>query len=178
MEKIRREIRLFWTRNGKLLLQIIGVIALIILVIQGLNQYTILQNKEKSKKMEATQEQRKQEQIQRKKNGEYKSLISTFINYCNNEKIDEAYNMLSETCKQEKYLTITNFKENYINKVFDRKKDCEITLQENNIFKIIFWEDLLQAGTIANRKQIEDYYMIEEDVLGNKTIYINLYHNI
>ena len=58
MEKIRRQIKLFWTQNGKLLLQIVGISALVILVIQGLNQFAILQNQdeEKRKSFKATRE--------------------------------------------------------------------------------------------------------------------------
>jgi len=178
MEKIRREIRLFWTRNGKSLLQIIGVIFLIISVIQGLNRYTILQNEEKQEKLLATQEQREKEKLQKEKDKDYKNIISTFINCCNNKDIEIAYNMLSKTCKQDKYSTVKEFEEKYINKIFDNKKDCKIILKENKIYKILLLEDILQSGTIENRKQVEDYYSIEEDVLGNMTININLYNSI
>lgn len=178
MEKIRREIRLFWVRNGKLLLQIIGVIVLIILVVQGLNQFTIINNKAKEEELLATQEERENQKIQKKKENEYKNLILTFVDYCNNKEIDKAYEMLSGTCKKEKYPTHNEFEEKYINKVFKQKKDCEIDILQNNVFKVVLLQDILQAGTIENREKIEDYYSVEEDVLENKSININLYNNI
>lgn len=177
MEKIRREIKLFWTRNGKLLLQIIGSIALVILIIQGANQYVIMQNKQKEKETLSHKEEREQEKIKENTNNQYKEYISTFLDYCNNEKIEEAYKMLSENCIKEKYQTIDIFKKNYINKIFNYKKEYQITLQ-NDIYKITFLEDILQAGTVENRKQLEDYYSVNEDVLGEKSININIYNNI
>lgn len=177
MEHIRREIKLFWARNGKPLLQIIGFILLVIMVIQGLNQYTILSNKEKAEQELETKEQRETEKKKQEDIKEDKEFISKFIDYCNKNNIEEAYQMLSTKCKEKKYLSIKNFKEKYINKIFGDKKDFEITLKEDNIYKIVFLEDILQAGKIENRRKIEDYYRIEEDVLGNKTITINLYNN-
>lgn len=178
MEKIRREIRLFWTRNGKLLLQIIGTIALIILAIQGLNQYTILKNKEEAEKKLINQEKIEKEKKKKKEIEKDKETISKFINYCNEKKINEAYKMLSEDCKKTKYLTITDFEEKYIKKIFEYKKDYEISLQENNTYKIVFLEDILQAGSTEKRNKLEDYYSIKEDVLGDKTININLNDSI
>lgn len=175
MEKIRREIRLFWTRNGKLLLQIIGSIALVILVIQGANQYVIMQNKQKE--TSAYKEEKEHEKIKDNTDKEYKEYISVFLDYCKNDRIEEAYNMLSENCKKEKYPTIDFFKKNYINKIYSYKREYQITLQ-NDIYKITFLEDILQAGTVENRKQLVDYYGLNEDVLGEKSININIYNNI
>ena len=174
MEKIRREIKLFWTRNGKLLLQIIGSISLVILVIQGANQYVIMQNKQKEKETLAHKEEREQEKIKQNIDKEY---INVFLDYCKNDRIEEAYNMLSENCKKEKYPTIDFFKKNYINKIYNYKREYQITLQ-NDIYKITFLEDILQSGKVENRKQLVDYYSVNEDVLGEKTIIINLYNNI
>ena len=178
MEKIRREIKLFWTRNSKSLFQIIGIIAIIIAFIQGLNRYAILKSKDEKAKLELTYEERKQEQMQQKKENEDKELIFSFIDYCNKKNILEAYKMLSDNCKKNYYPTMQEFEENYVKKVFNSKKDCKVTVQEDKTYKIVFLEDILQAGTIENRKDLEECYSIEEDVLGNKTININLYNKI
>ena len=176
MEKIRREIKLFWTRNGKSLLQIIGFIAIVILIIQALNKYTILKNEYENSKIDY--EQIEKEKIQKRNEKEDKDFIVSFVDYCNNKDVKKAYDMLSEECKQTKYSTIEQFEQKYLNKVFNNKKDCEIVLQQNNIYKIIFLKDILQSGALENRDDLQDYYTIKEDVLGNKTININLYNNI
>ena len=176
MEKIRREVKLFWTRNGKSLFQVLGFIAVVILIVQGLNQLAKLQNEDES--FSITNEQIEKENNKKKKEDEDKNVILTFISYCNNAEIMKAYEMLSADCKKNKYSTIEEFQKKYINKVFKSKKDCEIVVEYENVYKIIFLKDLLQAGTIENRKELEDYYCIVEDVLGNKTININLYNNI
>lgn len=176
MEKVRREIKLFFTRNGKSLLIIIGFIAVVILSIQTLNQYA--KEKDDGETSKISYEQIEEKQLQWENQEKDKNIIYTFIEYCNNKNITKAYEMLSDECKQKKYVTIVEFEEKYLNKVFRDKKDCEITFIEDNLYKITFLKDLLQAGTIENREDLEDYYSIQEDVLGNKTININFRNNI
>lgn len=178
MENIKRKIRLFFVSYGKLLFKIVGTILLIILIIQGLNQYTILQNKEKEQKMVETRNEREEKKKKKESIENDKIIITQFINYCNNKDISKAYELISEKCKQEKYLTIKDFDEKYINKIFNKKRECQIFYQDDNTYKIFLLEDALQAGATENRNQIEDYYTVEENVLGERTININLYNNI
>lgn len=173
MEKIRREIKLFWTRNGKSLLQILGFIAVVILIVQTLNE--LAKVKDNTNISEIDYEQK---YIQQEKQNEDKKIILMFIEYCNSSNLLQAYEMLSEECKIRQYPTIEEFKEKYINKVFTTKRDCKITWQQENIYKITFLKDILQTGTLENIEDIEDYYGIKEDVFGNKTLNINLYSNI
>lgn len=171
MEKIKRKIKLFWTQNGKPLLQILGVILLIILAIQAANQYVIMQNKSE-KTLEYQQQKKKSNNTKVDKN-----YIDKFIKYCNENNVNEAYKMLSKNCKMEKYPSVEIFRDKYISKIFQYKRDYKIDEEENN-YKITFFEDALQSGKIENRGYIEDIYHIEEDVLEGKCININLYNNI
>ena len=177
MEKIRREIKLFWTRNGKLLLKIIGVIILIIFCVQSANEVAKMKNKQEEEYLLKNKENIERERLKKEKQQEYIEYISEFLDKCINKQIKEAYEMLSEECKEKKYSTIESFKINYIDKIFNHKREYKIT-QEGESFKVTFLEDILEAGKLENREKIEDYYCVEEDVLEVKRISINLYSNI
>lgn len=178
MEKIRREIRLFCIRHGKSFFKIIGFIFAVIFVLQTLDNIAKQKKEREQPQIYMQQAKIQKEQKQKVKEAKDKQFILTFIEYCNDKKVVQAYELLSEECKYNKYQTIQEFEQKYINKVFNNKKDVEINIQENNIYKITFLKDLLQAGALENREELEDYYTIKEDVLGNKTININLYNNI
>ena len=178
MEKIRRAIRLFWVRNSKSLFKIIGFIFAVIFVIQTLNNIAKEKNEQEQIQINIRKEQVEKEQIKKEKESKDKEFILTFIDYCKNRNVIQAYELLTEECKNNKYQTIQDFEQKYINKIFNNPKDIEIDVQENNVYKITFLKDILQAGTLENRKELEDYYTVKEDVLGNKTININLYNNI
>ena len=176
MEALKRKIRLFLATYGKPLLQGIGVILLIIFVIQGLNYYTIVTNqKNESKKLEY-QKKKEEEQKEEKIIEEDKNIILEFLDDCSKKNIQKAFNMLTEDCKQDKYATTKELEEKYVNKIFNKKYDFEVNYQ-GNIYQVVFLEDILQSGSVNDRNKLEEYYLIEEDVLGNKTIYINYERN-
>lgn len=178
--EIDRKIRLFFVSYGRLLLECIGIIVLIIFIIQSLNKYVAQQNKENKLTEEEVilqQQKKEEEKKEAKETKEDKDYIKKFIDYCNEGNKKEAYKMLSQQCKEDKYPTIESFEKNYVSKIFINKKDYEIT-KEGNIYKVFFLEDILQAGTIENRQKIEDYYSIYEDIVGEKSINIDVYNNI
>ena len=95
MEKIRREIKLFWIRNGKPLLKIVGIIIGIIFIIQLLNEYAKVQNETEEEERVQKIEDHQKGQIEKQKIEENKKIISTFLDYCQNNEIINAYEMLS-----------------------------------------------------------------------------------
>lgn len=90
-------------------------------------------------------------------------IIEEFISYCNNMDIQQAYNMLTDECKQEVfYNNIQNFQENYINKIFNTKKIYSMQSWVSNYwdtYRMLFSEDALATGQVTQNK-IEDYYTI------------------
>lgn len=149
MEKIRREIRLFLIRNGKLLLQIIGIILFAILIIQTLNNEA-KENKANQENNKLIHEEKKEVN---KKIKQDKKIIEEFINCCNDEKIEDAYKMISDYCIKEKYPTIKDFKEKYINQIFDIKI-CEYEISKiNDIYLVELTQNFLETGTKESLKQ-------------------------
>lgn len=167
MENIRRSIKLFFTIYGSFLFQIIGIILLILFGIRSVN-YIYKENREKDINQNITSNYQKLDKEELEAEKEEIEIISEFLDNCNNNKIEEAYNMLSETCINNYYQTIDIFKE-YINKIFTHKKDYEIE-KENDLYRITIIQGVLEAGSVENRDKEEFYYRIEENVLEKKII--------
>lgn len=165
MEDIRRNIKLFFTAYGSLFLQLIGIIAIVIFVLQSLNN--IYRNEEKNNSNQNIIIEQKKIIEEEKENIE---VISKFLDYCNEKNIEKAYSMLSEECIKEKYQTIDIFKTEYMDKIFTYKKEYEIK-KEDEKYKITILDGILESGTVENRKYVISYYKIDESIL-EKYIFI------
>lgn len=101
-----------------------------------------------------------------KKQEENKTIIDNFINYCNQKQIEQAYNLLTDDCKEEVFFSnIANFSNNYVNKVFNGKKTYSMQSWINRdtytTYKIKIVDDMITTGKItAKENEIEDYYTV------------------
>lgn len=176
MENIKRKIKIFWVEHNGPIVFYTAVIAIVILVVQTLNQIAIQKNKKNENNSNSSYNQKIKEYEEDENST---SLVNNFINFCKNGDIEKAYNLLSKDCKENLYPTEEEFTNKYYNKIFKQKRSIEIKYDDTkNVYKIIFNEDILELGRVDDINKIEDYYKIKEDVLGNKTIYINLYNSI
>lgn len=98
---------------------------------------------------------------------EYKkeeNLVKTFVEYCNNRQIQEAYNLLTEECKGKLYPNIETFKKNYYDTIFNQNREVNlqswVTNKKYNTYKVTFIEDIMAAGNYDNVKKFEDYITI------------------
>ena len=104
------------------------------------------------------------------------SVIDSFIAYCNEKKVNEAYELLSDDCKNELYSNVENFREYYYNKVFNgHKKTVSIENWNENTYKVYFDEDVLSTGQYIEGNTIQDFITIVLDIDGNKKLNINGY---
>lgn len=91
------------------------------------------------------------------------NIIEKFFNYCNDNKIEEAYNLLSTSCKEELYPNISNFKDKYVNRIFNeiRSYTCKLWIsnQNSNTYKLEISKDMLATGK-KDEMPIEEYYTI------------------
>lgn len=89
------------------------------------------------------------------------NLVNTFLEYCNSKKVEEAYSLVSDECKTEKYPTIEEFKEYYYNDIFEKKRECNlqawISTNEYTIYKIRYSNSMLSTGTYDETDVYEDY---------------------
>ena len=104
------------------------------------------------------------------------SVIDEFISYCNSGKIQDAYNLISDECKEEMYPQITNFNEAYYKPVFGNgNKNVSIENWIGNIYKVDFNEDFLATGKYTKDNTLQDYITIVTDSEGNSKLNINKY---
>ena len=92
------------------------------------------------------------------------NTISKFLQYCKNGEIENAYNMLSNDCKENEYNTLEKFKEKYISSKFSKTSIYEIQRWISNTYKITISEDMLATGKIeSGEKKIEYITIVNED---------------
>ena len=170
MEELRRKIKIFWIEHGTPILFWTIAIIIVFAIIQLLNY-----NAEQQLKIENRVNEQNISETQNiyKENSNYTKLINDFLQYCNSKQIEKAYEMLSENCKTELYPTIDDFSNSYYNIIFSQSRDIEVKYDSiNDIYQIVFYEDILESGKLENRDSITDYYKIEHEILEEK-IYIN-----
>lgn len=104
--------------------------------------------------------------VEAKKQEENKTIIDNFINYCNQKQIEQAYNLLTDDCKEEVFFSnIGNFSNNYVNKIFNSKKTYSMQSWVNRdtytTYKVKIVDDMISSGKITSKdNEIEDYYTV------------------
>jgi len=91
----------------------------------------------------------------------FNNQISVFVNYCNQEKIENAYNMLSQDCKDELYPTLESFISNYYNRIFTVTKTYSIQNYSGDTYRVIYKDSLLETGGNASNSEVADYITID-----------------
>lgn len=101
-------------------------------------------------------------------------VVKQFINYCKEQKVEEAYNMLTEECKEVFYPSIDTFINNYYSKTFANSEViCTVENWYENTYKVKIAEDILSKGT-NNNSAVQDYITVKEEEEGYK-LNINQY---
>ena len=97
------------------------------------------------------------------------NIINQFAQYCNQNQIEAAYNMLTNDCKQVLFPTINEFKQNYANQVFNEKRTAKVeeSMYGNGIYKVSYAKDLLTSGGYIQDGTLQDYVKLEQ--IGNET---------
>lgn len=149
--ELDRKIRLFFVTYGRLLFMVIASIAILIFIIQSLNNYV----KEQDKNTTLTEEEKNIIEQEKQNEYEIKNYISKFIEYCDSKDIQKAYEMISEKCKKEKYGSLENFENEYIKKYFNIKIANYKIKKDNNIYEVLLTEDMLITGKTTSTNQIK-----------------------
>ena len=94
-------------------------------------------------------------------------IIDKFIKYCNEKNIQEAYNLLTEQCKQVLFPTQEIFKENYCDVIFTEKRIYNITnwitSAGSNTYLIEFFKDAMATGIIESEVAFQDYITVNQN---------------
>ena len=103
------------------------------------------------------------------------NTLETFIKYCNYKDIESAYNMLSDSCKQELYPNIDKFRENYYMPLFgEENRTYTIENWTGDTYIVKMTGDVLATGKSADSVTYQDYVTIENNN-GEDKLNINKY---
>ena len=117
-------------------------------------------------------------QISQKDYEQENTVIEKFVEFCNEQNSTEAYNMLTDECKEKLYPTLQDFEEKYYKVIFGEKREYTlqgwITERDYNTYKIRYTDDFMETGSYEQTDKYEDYITIVTDG-ENKKININGY---
>lgn len=185
----RRKLVLFIRRNKRIIIVIVSFIIIILgisfLASVGLTAvnkispfFSIAENDGKNIKTEKQKTVVYGNNIKKENYLSDEEIIKKFINYCNNGKIKEAYEMISKDCKNCYYKTQNEFKKLYCDQIFYVSKFYEmqswISYDKVNTYKIKLITDLFDQGIYDDSQYIEEYYTIVNEG-DEKKISINKY---
>lgn len=102
-------------------------------------------------------------------------VIDNFFKYCNEGNIENAYNLLTDECKEEMYPTIDEFKRIYYSDLFNEgKRTYTIENWFGDTYQVRMTGDILSTGKIDGNQTKQDYVtIVEKD--GDYKININKY---
>ena len=182
MEKIIR----YWNQNRKQIIIVIAIIAFIIIMLRVINNLakqinssnnntnTISKVTDLQKPTESTITGQNVPESVTKENTD---IIKTFVDYCNNNQAQKAYELLSNDCKEEFNNNINVFINDYYNRIFKTKKTYNLELLYTEAgsytYKTTYYEDnLLATGGTGVNNNFEDYItIINQD--GERKLNIN-----
>lgn len=171
-------------QNRRKIILVVVIILSLIIVIQLLNSFAKkqLDNATKEEKVNVSTQNLYQPnktiltnttigETQAKENTE---IIEEFVQDCNNNEIQKAYDLLTDECKEVLYPTVDKFNNYYCKKIFAEKKTYNIQSWMNDenryTYKVRFLENILATGK-SNTDIIEDYITV---IQKNKQIKINI----
>ena len=173
MNKIVR----IWNQHRKLIIAAIIAIALLIIVIQVLNQFA-KENKTNNQKENTieglpTKSIIGGQTVSNEITQNNVEEIENFIKKCNSGDIEGAYNMLTDDCKDVVFANkLENFKVGYYDIIFSSKRtgDIENFISSNKryTYRVKFYTDMLSTGSTKDMESYQDYITIDENKTEGK----------
>lgn len=184
----------FWHKNKMEIIKIISIAAFIYVIIliinhmikedtqnQLINYNTNINNNETNSLSEENKKGLKSNisaitgnTVEEKQLKNAIDIIYDFVNYCNEQDYENAYNLISENCKNQMFKSIDVFKESYYKDVFNgQKKNCVIENWSGDTYKVDLKEDILATGKDSEYTK-QDYITIVQNK-GEYKLNINNY---
>lgn len=151
---------------GQKLIMVAMVVLIATIIISSFSGVETEKNEEVYNVYKPTQTIIKGQDISKEQYEKDSNLVNTFLEYCNNKKVEEAYELLSDTCKKEAYPDIETFKINYYNTIFDIKRECNlqawITTDEYTVYKVRYSNSMLSTGIYQEGNVYQDYITLNK----------------
>ena len=189
MLKIRR----YYNQNKKTILKVTGFIVFFILLIQLLNYFAKRKNindvsdninnnpsfvnnsNYTDLSVSSDKSVLTNEKITTSSSGELE-IINKFFNYCNNQKVNEAYSLLSDECKSTMYPKKSYFEKSYYKNIFNgNKMNVSVENWIGSTYKIKISENILASGRYDNSNAKQDFITVISDKESNYKLNINGY---
>lgn len=98
-------------------------------------------------------------------------IIKQFVKYCNEGQVENAYNMLTDDCKERIYPSLERFKTMYYEKIFkiNRMYTLENWYEEGNsaTYYIKYTEDVMASGNTESKNNMSDYITVTKQQMTN-----------
>ena len=173
-----RKLRLLYYNNKEKIWVVIGIIALVIVIIQIINNRIKKNKEEELANINSNIDYSNQTYLPSKSSPiisgsevseenleEDTNIIQEFIDYGNSNNVEAAYNLLSQECKEEMFSTIDQFYEFYFKDVFSEKRSYELDMWDSTAtrvtYRIKYLNDIMATGKV-NEEFIEDYITVVE----------------
>lgn len=178
----------YWNQNRLKIIITVLIIVFIIILIQAINgilastkpDYTSnnVYIKDSSKPSESVISGGEVKEEVTEENTE---IIKNFVSFCNKKEYQNAYDLLTQDCKEMIFLTLDSFINDYCNKIKfnDIAYELELWYYTGNTYtyRITYFEnDMLATGKVNSSNNIEDYITIvdsEEEKKLNINAFIN-----
>lgn len=95
------------------------------------------------------------------------TVIDNFLNLCNNKQFEQAYELISDECKENLFKTYDIFKRTYCDVNFSSYKTYTTESWSGNTYRVRITEDPLATGNTSQDMSIQEYMTIVEN--GNET---------
>lgn len=120
--------------------------------------------------------------VQSSSSGKFKTqiaetdIIKEFTSYCNKKELENAYNMLTNECKNQMFSGLQSFEDIYYNSAFENKtKEVIIENWSNHTYLVYFRESALATGKATDTNQKGDYITVVKDDEDNYKLNVNSY---
>ena len=182
-------LRRWYNQNSKTIWKVTGIVVFLIIILQVLNYFAGKKNniEYNSNLVNLPNKEYTDLSISSDKSvlsnqkittGQSKAIeaINSFFAYCNNGKVEEAYELLTDECKREMYPQLKDFKTSYYKRVFNgEKKNISLENWIGDIYKIEIVDDILSTGKYDENSTRQDYVTIENVGENNYKLNINGY---
>ena len=180
----------YYNQNRKKVWLVIAIVAFALILLRTINNIVAEQKRlEEENKVENTivdvQSSMSEdyaimsdEKIEEDVKEENTDIIDKFFKACNLKNIEEAYNMLSDACKEVKYPTLESFENTYYNTIFttQRSFDKEAWMEKNDAYtyRMAIIEDPLATGQVSYSDSFQDFYTVVKQGQDLKLIFLAL----
>lgn len=99
--------------------------------------------------------------VSRETLNETNNIVENFVDRCNNGKVEEAYNMISNACKEVLYPNYEMFYNNYYKNLFENnKRTYSIENWSADTYVVKYTKDILSTGKTLENATYQDYITI------------------